>query len=608
MPDIIKENVKSLIKSCENELNYLGHGVGAVSNYSRYPRCPLVNIIWDGVPEQGTQEIHDVFDETWSIALSDDIAYTTGNNDSEELNIQIRNKSIPLKMSTSIPDTGEVNIVHYLNVLSDEYEKQVDSIAEAIKSIDTSFFGSVFCFLCVICDDYEFSKSKIIRERILYTDKALKEANNVCAIYLGNQLANGKLLKTDQQFENYRVAATAVMLCSTRAIDGVPGNLTGWFMQDGTKAYTASYYLLRKPSDTIALITLKAILERRIAQAAQNRKKLEAANAMDSGAQFMLSAGAHGNTLSCLDDAFERYVTERLPKESAFEFLPNWKKAQKNSNYQEANSITEGFLDVFVDRYFTSAGKNLDGIDVQAICSSFILDLSTKFDYAFAKDYFKHCSEYLKVLTPGKGSDIYSVAVNKAKSAFYDAMKPHLKAAMVKYSENAALFSDTINSFSNMLGTSGNTEFGAGLVPVEEFYSKKANNILDGAGEEILTVIQPTESVETLCDLILKAYKELTQRDFNTYHTSLEEEIQQRVIKGAAGAGTVIHTTLVKPELEKAMRMKATAYLEPKSFFIIYGDAVFANGLPQTSEKFYIKDCDRAEKLILKAFDTDLLL
>ncbi len=608
--------IKDMLRNCEKELMVNGDGVALTTEYVRRPNCPLINVFWDGVPSDGREEIRYTFESIWALALDADeqIGYTEGSMVSETLIRNMRDQIAQLLKSSMILNKSRICVAHYLNCMSPDYEAQIRCLCESARpdsGLKKGIVGEIYHLLLVICDNDDIGDTDTIRGNILQTETQIQVLPNVRGIYLSNRLADGNLLTNAQQFENYRVAADIALLTTTEPDhkNQEPKDLIAWFLQpkNNYSAYTAAYTQIHKPGSDVVKIMLNKVLQIRMQAAEDNRKQLVIQHAHESQQQFWLAAGLEDTSLRCVEDAFARYIQHKLPKENALQNLPNWEKASKNDNYQEACRETSGFFELFVQRYFSDIGTDISQEDLTSVGAALIKDLRLRFDYRFSKDYFRLCADHLDYIQPKKSSTIYGGAVYRAKCAFYTTVKPYLKQAILQYADCAGVFEEHLKLLCHKLILQP-MPTQAGMRPVDEYYKSQAETLLSGSGTGLLDELNPTESLSELCSTLSALFAGLTAKNPTLFHASLEEELNARMI--ASTGAPMISTKLDDNKIESQQRMPVTDYLtgDNKSFYLFYGDAVFSKALKLQSGRFTTNCTDIAERLILYPFDPQSII
>lgn len=601
-----------IIEQCARELSYqtaAERGIGG-PGWAHSPKCPLVHVFWDGVSEQGEEVVRSVFRELWpSGALAGTLVeFMHGIPDTEQFRTGILDHAVGLLKNEFIPEKGEIHITHYVSLSSPQLEEQIDCICRTHSTPVPGLYGTIFPLVVLINDLPPAGHGDGMKKTREMFESKLSGILNLRVMALGNFLGSGALLDDSQADENYRIAADVSFLAAAAPNpEGLPSGVQGWIIGSGEEELlTAGYLLMQKPNKRIAVVTLKALLEKRIQAAELRSRELESKFAHKSAGQFFAAIGINAKCLDLLDDAFERHLRDRMPRPQDLEPLYNWKKAKKAAGFSAANAETAGALRLFAERYFTVREEML-GFDTDALAGQFAQDLLAKCDYRFARDHFDVCADFLNAeeLRPAPHPDIYEGAVDFARRDFYALMAPKFASAVRRCAAQAEAFDKTLQEFQSLLKLPPEL-LAPGLISVGDFYQSQADLLLNE--EKLRKTLAPcADEKETLAE-ILAAFQELVQSAPSVYRASLQQEIGQRTVRNRDGSARDVIAPALSASLDGKQRMMLTHVGAKNEFYLYQGDALFGPSLPEEAQKVKTDCMDRAEHLQLCRFKPESII
>lgn len=607
---------------CANELNQdrrrqLSGTDG--TDYTRRPDCPLLNVFWEGLPEAGQKLIRQVFSDHWPVQTGNVtyVAFLEGSIKSGELAKSLARGAAPLRQNNAIPNRGRAFVAHYLCLSSKNFQKQLKAIQKTHSEKIDGFLQEVYPLVFLFCD-LDITETGQMKEMIRKTHHELQPVPNLRLICLCNELYDNSLLPFDET-GNFRIAADVALLASTTP-DGnnEPNGLRGWLasgaprfgttppVKDDQEAVTAAYLLMQKPCRRIASVILRELIDQRRKLAKDTNDAKRAKQIHNSETQFFSAAGITVQSIPCLDKAFDAYIKPDLPDEASFTPLVNWQRVSRRTSYDEANRITCGALELFVERYFCFNSSQITSEICTAICREFISSLLDKTDYLFARDYFRPLANALDRVCPGGGGSIYETAVAKAKRSFYQYMIPQLKDAMCACADEAESFCAQLDSFYEAFYLPPEP-VQAGLTSTADYYGKRAETYASSHSETLQNALRPCGP--SLGEGLLSVFKDLTGGAPDVFSTTLEEELALRTQTDGSGKAPDISTAL-DSDLSKKQRIFPGSFKfsqAQKSFYLFYGGAQFGNRLKEKTGRVTTKCLNQAERLVLYKFKPEEL-
>ena len=606
---------------CANELNQdrrrqLDGPDG--TDYTRRPDCPLLNVFWEGLPEAGQQLIRQVFSDHWPVQTGNVtyVAFLEGSIKSGELAKSLARGAAPLRQNNAIPNRGRAFVAHYLCLSSKNFQKQLKAIQKTHSEKIDGFLQEVYPLVFLFCD-LDITETGQMKEMIRKTHHELQPVPNLRLICLTNVLYDESMLPPGE-VENFRIAADIALLASTTP-DGnnEPNGLRGWLasgaprfgttppVKDDQEAVTAAYLLMQKPCRRIASVVLRELIDQRRKLAKDTNDAMRAEQIHNSETQFFSAAGITDQHIPCLDKAFDAYIKPVLPDEASFTPLVNWQRVSRRTSYDEANRITCGALELFVERYFCFNSSQITSEICTAICREFISSLLDKTDYLFARDYFRPLANALDGVCPGGEGSIYETAVAKAKRSFYQYMIPQLKDAMCACADEAKTFSEQLGEYYEALSLPPEPRQD-GLRSVADYYGDKPKTYAQSHARTLKDKLRPCGP--SLGEGLLAVFKDLTGRDPD-FSTTLEEELALRTQANGSGNATDISTEL-NSTLNQKQRIFPSALnfsdTNKKAFVLYYGGAQFGNMLGNEG-RVTTKCLNQAERLELYKFKPEEL-
>lgn len=605
---------------CANELNQARRQLAGPdgTDYTRWPDCPLLNVFWEGLPEAGQQLIRQVFSDHWPVQTGTDpyVVFLEGSTKTEELRVSLVRGAAPLRQNNAIPNRSRAVVAHYLCLSSKNFQKQLKAIQKTHSERIEGFLQEVYPLVFLFCD-LDITETGQMKERIRKTHHELQPFPNLRLICLCKELYDNSLLPPDET-ENFRIAADIALLAST-APDGnnEPNGLRGWLasgaprfgstppVKDDQEAVTAAYLLMQKPCRRIASVILRELIDQRVKLAKDTNDAKKANHIHTSKTQFFPEVGITDQHIPCLDKAFDAYIKPVLLDEASFTPLVNWQRVSRRTSYDEANRITCGALELFVERYFRFNSSQITSEICTAICREFIASLLEKTDYLFAGDYFRSLANELDSVCPGRGDSIYETAVAKAKRSFYQYMIPQLKDAMCACADDAESFCAQLDSFYEAFYLPPEP-VQAGLTSTADYYGKRTETYASSHSETLQNALRPCGP--SLVEGLLAVFKDLTGKDTD-FSTTLEEELALRTQANGSGNATDISTEL-NSTLNQKQRIFPSAFnfsdTNKKAFVLYYGGAQFGNMLGNEG-RVTTKCLNQAERLELYKFKPEEL-
>ena len=183
-----------------------------------------------------------------------------------------------------------------------------------------------------------------------------KRKDNAETIYLlSNFLKAGSMLGEKRLFENYRLIADIILLGGNKG--GAASSKTNLY--NGIK--TVSYALVTKPTDEIAEVTLRELLE----QIYEEDKKAFSGRMTEKEIRERIEID-HNNGMEMGEDIFRGELENQFPDRNSFCYLPFRSEKEGKAalgdagiSERELNAITYGVYGSFVRKYFEEPVEKL---------------------------------------------------------------------------------------------------------------------------------------------------------------------------------------------------------------------------------------------------------
>lgn len=404
---------------------------------------------------------------------------------------------------------------------------------------------------------------------------------------ISNYMKSGALLGDDRIWQNYRLVSNIILLGGNKGKDVThKERLFG-----GLK--TVSYILLTKPTDEIARVSLKALMECIYDVAKEKNKK----QITDKEIKEKLGI-TDINEIKWAEELYREKLLIKLPREHMLECLPFQKEygtkqiqKRKSLTIEQADWDTMGVWKLFMERnYIQPVLKYFDLKENKEYADSLICSqIQKSFTYidflTLNEDELEFLLQREYVSQGGRNEERWSqklhlLGINESKKRFYDCMKKRLKEQLefyrkvaIEYKENYEQYQEEIEKESGKVGGEEKT--------IIDFYWKTVKEFMGMNGEKYVDALfaLPTFK-EDILKRIWEIWLKLIEKDIYTY--DFESELDRRLNTLTPEQKHMFIQDKLQKNLDGSMRLKTV--LDPSvrkacCYYLVNENANYAKEL-----------------------------
>jgi hypothetical protein len=512
-------------------------------------------------------------------------------------------------------DFTDIRIESYLDLF-----RQKESIG---KNIDGDSQVVLFAMLDKIGRKNRQTTNAYIREIMGWK----KQKRIAGAVFLGSQLKSGRILSEEERAVNYRIAADIAYISDSRAMDQtgsrmeVSRRMESDILEDG-QVCTVAYIKQSKPSEAIARILLRAMVDLHLEQESEIIKSRE----FDKYSFWEKLKDNGGKGVLNLTEVYESAIRKNFPSAGLFRYLPYSEGLESHKGEfasagevvsllsPQARSVLEN-----TERYYflQSTDAYLADNRVQ-LRTQIEKELEQRIPYMEFLEYCKkkeqleamraeleHMSFFSVPQQKGAGSDaaqlLWLRSCDAAIKYFYEQMGPICLEAFDHYLKRAEQFREIVKTTQNYLNQ--------GLVdPIRKNYYTGIVRRKVNYSEHRQDYQRVFETMHDWCTHLQQLFCNLVEAESKELNTTFEEE--QKLILDANPTAAIMEQLGFKNQrLMDECRLEYGNVPSGKCYCLAYAGAEFVDEL-QKQEKdmgllFTSSRQDCAERLMICQFSCD---
>lgn len=429
---------------------------------------------------------------------------------------------------------------------------------------------------------------------------------------LSNYLKGGVVLKGSRLEENYRLIADIILL---------GGNYRdGKWTKDGNiynGVKTASYSLVTKPIEDIALISLEKLAEKLLEQekeTVENTGGKKNANGMDS-LFYELEIGH--SAIRVVEEMYTHSIRDKLPSPTVWEELPffsdtDYKAVQKSEkpDWNQTDRVTGKVLSAFYNMYYEGAVQWYFENREKELEDAVYKVWKTKLRLFECKKVFGsgEFTEKIGKITPVVAIDhkisgteaLCHMAQERCKGLFYRKMIPLIERVAQR------LFAEADATEKRYMGLLKDIRaqriHGQEEAVTEHFYEGEVEAFLQQRKKKDAEQIFSLDSrEEDMLDVLHGIYRELLEQRA-AYRTSFEEELAFRMQQLGPAQRMLLVRKELNESIEKNGRLNCVAnYSDSKagSYYLVNTSADYYGELQKnvSAGEFRIFDLNRTDSI-----------
>ena len=412
---------------------------------------------------------------------------------------------------------------------------------------------------------------------------------------LSNYLQSGQMLGDNRIWQNYRLAADLMLLTGSRTeADTVVCRQSGGFK-------TVSYALVTKPTDEIAAVSLRTLMQE-IYENGRERLFRELSASEIAGKLQM--DRYHG--FSFLEELFQKNIRVKFPKETDWKYLPfagvsEYRRFLKSQNLtiDAADTMTYGAATAFLHRqYLAPVTDFLSNEKEMRLCRQRISQLLcgqfTYFELLYLQEHEDELNDVIAAeyhsagLRSGGGvcGRLHEQGIYESRRIFYKKMKPVIVTEMHQLIQQALAFRQTYEACTREVQKECMTT-GDESESVEKFYSGIA---AEYAGRAVLPdIFCVTDKKEDLLQAFWNVYLNLIRE--HVYDCDFEQEMDCRMDGMDEKQRHVFVEKELRKKLEGSRRLKNTIEIpmtEAGCYYMVNANADYAKALERAGRGEYV--------------------
>lgn len=544
------ELVNNLVKNCKSKIVGQRH----IAGYHCGPFTPILFVTFGDVcKKQNVEIIKDTIELAWNNIQGNLIILQYPDMVDEEALIHDMDESIArLK---SVPDgIFSTYISTKVFIFLDADDEKYAGYTKLLDGNLLEHFEQLQMVVVAKINEKTREKKRESRKKLSCLMGLKKESKIQGVLVLSNVLRNGRILSSDAELDQYRIAANIAYLSNSYELStGMEYMISREICEvlfGDNMASTAAYIRLSKPSGVIARTALRKIMD--IHEEKENERILSCDFDSSSHGFRKKIAGDKEEGAFGLEKIFRNEICKEFPNMVViddFPYFPEVKDLKKNgANSQgeldsQMNAGTMGIWKLFVQYNFISKVERYIQINKENIYQQAKVFLQEKVMYKELTNYMsdpvakESILKDLDTLDPapmGMGSVqnvnamLLKKAQDKARKVFFKEAGVICKEAFLDYCEEVEVFAKIVRDIHQLLNI--------GFAPnsVSNYYEDKVNYLFD-YGKFSRELNHPCNSIKEYCIILEKLFERFVHEYPSVFMASFEDELSSRIDSSATG-------------------------------------------------------------------------
>lgn len=544
------ELVNNLVKNCKSQITGQRH----IAGYHCGPFSPILFVTFGDVcKKQNVEIIKETIELAWNNIQGNLIILQYP--DAVDKNTLIHHMDESIAKLKSVPDgifSTYISTKVFVFLDSDD-----EKYAWYIKLLEGSLlehFEQLQIVVVAKINEKTSEKKKESRKKLSCLMRLKKELKIQGVLVLSNVLRNGRILSSDAELDQYRIAANIAYLSNSYELStGMEYMISREICETlfgDNMASTAAYIRLSKPSGVIARTALRKIMD--IHEEKENERILS--NDFDSSSHGFRKkiAGDKEDGAFGLEKLFRNEVCKEFPSMIVIDDFPYFqevkdlKKNGANSQREldsQMDTGTMGIWKLFIQYNFIDKVEHYIQTNKEKIYQHAKAFLTEKLMYKELVNYMSDPVTKESILKdmdtldsgPMGMESIQNVNVmllknaqDKARKVFFKEAGAICKEAFLDYWEEVKVFSKIVRDIRQLLNI--------GFVPnsVSNYYEDKVNYLFDY--EKFSRELNhPCNTMKEYCSILEKLFERFAHEYPRVFMASFEDELSARIDSSATG-------------------------------------------------------------------------